>query len=461
MKQPLASCDAIREMFAQALSDMYEAEMPRYRQMGDLVRMVNEAALRADPETERKLKASGARDRLHLPQHGAIRVGTARELRDMRRLFAVMGMSPVGYYDLSTAGLPVHSTAFRPLGAEALRRSPFRVFASLLRLDLIEDDDVRREAAALMERRDILTPRFRALLDGCESEGGLDDARAAEFVSEAIETFRWRGAATTSAATYERLRTAHPLLADIVCFKGPHINHLTLRTLDIDAAQRAMIAAGLNPKPIIEGPPRRACPILLRQTSFKAQGEPFSVEGARDAGGLHMARFGEIEQRGAALTPKGRDLYDRLLADVHAQTPAPTSPETARGFEQTLERVFAAFPDGAAALWREKLAYFRFFPVVRDTPAGKSPSSPPSVDDLLAAGRLQLEPIVYEDFLPVSAAGIFRSNLSQAQTRLAGEGEDRLRFEAALESTIIDPQALYLDIERASLNAAMKTLGVE
>ena len=38
----------------------------------------------------------------------------------MRRLFAVMGMFPVGYYDLTPAGVPVHSTAFRAVSTEAL-----------------------------------------------------------------------------------------------------------------------------------------------------------------------------------------------------------------------------------------------------------------------------------------------------------------------------------------------------
>ncbi len=42
----------------------------------------------------------------------------------LRRLFAVMGMAPVGYYDLSVAGVPVHSTAFRPTTAQALRPIP-------------------------------------------------------------------------------------------------------------------------------------------------------------------------------------------------------------------------------------------------------------------------------------------------------------------------------------------------
>ena len=31
-----------------------------------------------------------------------------------------------------------------------------------------------------------------------------------------------------------------------------------------------MIEHGMAAKAVIEGPPRRACPILLRQTSFKA-----------------------------------------------------------------------------------------------------------------------------------------------------------------------------------------------
>ena len=41
--------------------------------------------------------------------------GTAAELAMMRRVFAVMGMAPVGYYDLSQAGVPVaiRSPAFR------------------------------------------------------------------------------------------------------------------------------------------------------------------------------------------------------------------------------------------------------------------------------------------------------------------------------------------------------------
>lgn len=51
-----------------------------------------------------------------------------------------MRMVPVGYYDLPGAGVPVNSTAFRPINYAQPQRNPFRVFTSLLSLELIEDE---------------------------------------------------------------------------------------------------------------------------------------------------------------------------------------------------------------------------------------------------------------------------------------------------------------------------------
>ena len=48
------------------------------------------------------------------------------------------------------------------------------------------------------------------------------------------------GEATVGAETYRKLHDAHRLVADVVCFKGPHINHRTPRTLDIDTVQAEM-----------------------------------------------------------------------------------------------------------------------------------------------------------------------------------------------------------------------------
>lgn len=433
--------DAIRTLFSQAMSSMYQQEVPQYGVLTQLVAAVNERTLEAHPALKNRLAAADELARLSVERHGAIRVGTADELRTLRQMFAVMGMEPVGYYDLSQAGVPVHSTAFRPVSDSALRRNPFRVFTSLLRLELIDDLALREKAAAILAARDIFTPCCRALIAKHQQQGGLHAADAANFVNEALETFRWHAHTTVDSSTYRALSQQHRLIADVVCFQGCHINHLTPRTLDIDRVQTLMPTRGIEPKTLIEGPPQRQVPILLRQTSFKALEE--AVHFNDGTPGTHTARFGEIEQRGAALTPKGRELYDRLLAQ------AGTGSDN-QLHQQHLTAVFRDFPDDEDALREQELAWFRY----RLTDKGEQhrPRQNESVTQLLAEGRLQAEPIVYEDFLPVSAAGIFQSNLGDvAQARSAGNAS-RADFEAALGAEVQDEMALYQQMQQRSLS---------
>ncbi len=131
--------DQLRTLFSSAMSDMYRNEVPQYQTLLDLVDEVNQGVLADNPALKQALEQRGELERLSLERHGAIRVGRADELAMLRRLFAVMGMYPVGYYDLSSAGVPVHSTAFRPVDEDALQKNPFRIFTSLLRLELIQD----------------------------------------------------------------------------------------------------------------------------------------------------------------------------------------------------------------------------------------------------------------------------------------------------------------------------------
>lgn len=432
--------DAIRTLFSQAMSSMYQQEVPQYGTLTQLVTAVNERTLEANPALKNRLAAADELTRLSVERHGAIRVGTAAELSMLRQMFAVMGMEPVGYYDLSQAGVPVHSTAFRPVSDSALRRNPFRVFTSLLRLELIDDPALREQAAAILAARDIFTAECRALIARHQQQGGLDAADAARFVKEALETFRWHAHTTVDSNTYHALSQQHRLVADVVCFQGCHINHLTPRTLDIDRVQALMPSRGIDPKTLIEGPPQRQVPILLRQTSFKALEE--AVHFNDGSPGTHTARFGEIEQRGAALTPKGRALYDRLLAE------AGTGRDN-QHHQQHLSAVFRDFPDVEDSLREQELAWFRYR--LTDKGEHQRPQPGESVAQLLAEGRLQAEPIIYEDFLPVSAAGIFQSNLGdEVQARSAGNAS-RADFEAALGAKVQDEMALYQQMQQRSL----------
>ncbi|CAN7675581.1 MULTISPECIES: 2-oxoadipate dioxygenase/decarboxylase HglS [unclassified Variovorax] len=444
--------DDIRTLFSRALSGMYKTEVPQYGALLDLVADINAEVLHENKRLADRLRETEQLDRLDVERHGAIRLGTVEELAVVRRLFAVMGMRAVGYYDLSVAGVPVHATAFRPVEDSSLKRNPFRVFTSLLRLDLIDDAALRERAAKILVGRSIFTPRCLDLIDRAERDGGLSGRDTQEFVAQALETFRWHSEATVDIETYRQLRASHPLIADVVCFKGPHINHLTPRVLDIDQAQAAMLENGIRAKDAIEGPPKRKCPILLRQTSFLALEEPIRFQGAEGADGTHTARFGEIEQRGCALTPKGRALYDDLLkASLE-------SGRDAGSRASALARVFEAFPDDARALQRAGLAYFRYSVDRRNLVRSRPVSANASVDELLDQSLVRAEPLVYEDFLPVSAAGIFRSNLGSEGAAHYVAGGNREAFEAALGTSVMNEFALYEAAQAASLEECRREL---
>ncbi|MDY6140623.1 MAG: VOC family protein [Escherichia coli] len=435
------TADEIREQFSQAMSAMYQQEVPQYGTLLELVADVNLAVLENNPQLHEKMVNADELARLNVERHGAIRVGTAQELATLRRMFAIMGMYPVSYYDLSQAGVPVHSTAFRPIDDASLARNPFRVFTSLLRLELIENEILRQKAAEILRQRDIFTPRCRQLLEEYEQQGGFNETQAQEFVQEALETFRWHQSATVDEETYRALHNEHRLIADVVCFPGCHINHLTPRTLDIDRVQSMMPECGIEPKILIEGPPRREVPILLRQTSFKALEETVLFAGQKQ--GTHTARFGEIEQRGVALTPKGRQLYDDLLRNAGTGQDNLTH-------QMHLQETFRTFPDSEFLMRQQGLAWFRY----RLTPSGEAhrqaihPGDDPQ--PLIERGWVVAQPITYEDFLPVRAAGIFQSNLgNETQTRSHGNAS-REAFEQALGCPVLDEFQLYQEAEERS-----------
>jgi len=479
--------DDIRHDFSLAMSEMYQKEVPLYGDLIDLVSEVNTEVLNEQPEIRQQLEHTGEIDRLNMERHGAIRLGTAAELSMMRRLFAVMGMYPVGYYDLVPAGVPVHSTAFRAIDTQSLNESPFRVFTSLLRLDLIDDEALKQEAIAALDKRTIFTDNAINLIKRFEEQGGLTAQDAKQFVKEALETFRWHDNTPVSKVLYQQLLSQHGLIADVVGFKGPHINHLTPRTLDIDAVQASMQAKGIPPKAIIEGPPRRRCPILLRQTSFKALEEAVIFKNPKGGyeTGHHTARFGEIEQRGVALTPKGRALYDQLLSQARRQLAVTPNTDNASEYYQILESAFAAFPDDYQTLHNEGLAYFYYQAVDSDTDNAPTLDSidvenvndslsKQVVTDLLEQGMIRLEPIVYEDFLPVSAAGIFQSNLHDDSTNdnendnekdehRSKQSKDKGHankeaFENALGAQVYDELELYQTLQAQSLKACLANL---
>lgn len=442
------SPDDIRAAFSSAMSSMCREEVPAYATLIDLVSKVDENLLARRSRLREQPPSDATLERVGEEPHVSILLGIASELNDTRRLFAVMGMYPVGYYDLSEAGVPIHSTSFRPVGTTALLRKPFQVFTSLLRLDLISDLPLRSEASRILARRKIFTEETLALVAKAELHGGLTRNDAVRFVASVVATFRWQYSSGVP-GEFERLRHDHHEVADVVSLKAPYINHLTASTLDIDTVQARIPLIGITPTPVIAGPPPRKCPIFLRQFSFKSVAG-VSFEKANGHQGSHTARFGEIVQRGIALTAKGRKLYDRLLTDTRRVTVPAADGSNAKDYQAALADAFTQFPDDWKEIRERKLGYFFY------SRLDNKPFSPyHDLEDLITMGRVRADPIIYEGFLPSSGAGAFHWNGHDNQNEQFGARPDQAGFERDLGQTVLNEFARYQAIESASIHACL------
>lgn len=523
-----------------ALSGAFAEEVPLY---GGSLRVnlvcnvavcdVLSRAYRGFSMSEREIeRTSGER-------HGAIRIGTPEEYSWVARWFAVFGMEPHNFYDMSRVGAksqPVVATAYR-----SRQRPEHRVFCSLLLTEYF-DDQTRARIEALLSQRRVFTDRAMALIQKSERQGGLCAADAEALIAEGVERiFKWTGRARDYGLYTHLCSAGFKIAADIACFEAHHLNHLTPNTFCMDLYTAAMelclgeiseaefgdratralgqmlaiadrdymrlhfrhhsaagfagfsyseptateVAARVDRliqtlrapefdlheldhagfKDYTEGPDA-ATPVFLRQDAYKALSEPVRV--VNPDGSVvdmtHTARFGEIEQRFYAATPEGRALYSRCVsAAEEARGVSIPDPAVAHaGSLAAYAKFFDPIPKSLRGLLGAGLAYGEY----EATPAGiAAKGSLPTRDvlELVGLGYVSVEGIRYEDFLPVSAAGIFASNLDQYGTRATAPSRPvftQQRLEAILGRPIIDADAEYARRERESIERVSAALGV-
>jgi uncharacterized glyoxalase superfamily metalloenzyme YdcJ len=452
----------LRAEFALRLATLYGNEVPAYNTLVDVSREVNEDFIRRNGDDAERL---GSIQRVTAERHGAIRVGSARELAQVARVFAGFGMYPVGFYDLrdaSKSSVPVVSTAFRPIDSDELARNPFRVFTSMLAHDdrRFFDEETEKQLESFIGARTLFSEELLDLADKASAQNDLAPEEAARLLDLATAAFEL-SQEPVEHHWYFKLERISAVAADIGGVPSTHINHLTPRVLDIDDLYARMEARGIAMIDEIQGPPNWEGPdVLLRQTSFRALAEERSFrhqDGEVRPGSLRV-RFGEVEQRGIALTEHGRNLYDRMVADVDNLLAA--SPAGTTRVEVATEVWRKRLPATEQELALQGLAYFNY----RVADAGHTPlNRTAALRELVESGVLAPEPIVYEDFLPRSAAGIFQSNLTDDGSRddgRLGTPYDIDRLSEVLGTRIFDPNELYSAQQTASIEAAGRQLGI-
>ncbi|MGA1223123.1 MAG: 2-oxoadipate dioxygenase/decarboxylase family protein [Phycisphaerales bacterium] len=220
-------------------------------------------------------------------------------------------------------------------------------------------------------------------------------------------------------------------------------------------------------KGLTEGPSEDT-PVFLRQDAYRALTEPVAF---RESDGsvvhaTHTARFGEIEERFYACTPAGRRLYDACLLradEIRERDPELPKQDPAQ-YEAAYAAAFLPFPKSVPELVAAGLCHARF----RATDAGIAARDagvelPCDAMELVRRGFAALEGLRYEDFLPVSAAGIFASNLQQYGTRSTASVKpaySRALIEEILGKSVVEPALVYAGIEAETRLETLDRLGV-
>jgi uncharacterized glyoxalase superfamily metalloenzyme YdcJ len=125
---------------------------------------------------------------------------------------------------------------------------------------------------------------------------------------------------------------------------------------------------------------------------------------------------------------------------------------------------FAAFPKTLRELLERELVFGCFSPTETGVAAAAAGAiDTTSMPELLRRGWVDVEGLRYEDFLPVSAAGIFASNLNQYGTKSTAARKPiftQAMLEIVLGRAIIDPIVSSGSIDAGSRLQTYAQLGL-
>ena len=289
----------IRSRIVSQILSKFSQSMPIYADMMGVAKSINNAAGQNEAE------------RLGKIMHAAIRCASPEELQTVRQIFRLIGCEPVNYYDLREK-VSVQSTAFRPVELSEIQQDGFRLFCSMLSIDCIAEQH-QPFVQSIIDRRNVFP---QALLDLIEigERTGLNHEQVDQFVNLCVEIFVRPEAALVSRDEYERLRTINKVAAQVLITNSLAFNHLTPSVASVPQAHQQMIEQGIQTIPVWQGPV--GVDVILRQTSCLA---PPVVLKFPEADGTmveaeYQETFVEFEERLQALTPSGRQEFERLFA---------------------------------------------------------------------------------------------------------------------------------------------------
>jgi len=173
----------------------------------------------------------------------------------------------------------------------------------------------------------------------------------------------------------------------------------------------------------------------------------------------YQETFVEFEERLQALTPSGRQEFERLFAVGKKNLTLPESnPQYADHYYQTMNDALKEFPADSQTLWQNGWAYFTF--ELHDSTVGADEVADLNFDQLVQRGVVRLVPQQYEDFFGPAATNIFNSNIGLEDVSNVGLAtqESQQQFEQFLGCDIVNMYDYYAQIQAKSQQSVLARL---
>jgi len=220
-----------------------------------------------------------------------------------------------------------------------------------------------------------------------------------------------------------------------------------------------MVQQGIETIPVWQGPV--GVDVILRQTSCLAP--PVVLKFPEPDGMLveaeYQETFVEFEERLQALTPSGRQEFERLFAVGKKNLSLPESDsQYADHYYQTMGDALKQFPTDQQTLWQQGLAYFTF--ELGESTIGADEVAGAEFDQLVQRGVVRLVPQQYEDFFGPAATNIFNSNIGLEGVSNVGLAtqESQQQFEQFLGCDVVDMYDYYAQIQTKSQQSVLARL---
>ena len=401
--------------------------------------------------------------------HGAIRLPEGQEYTDAVKIMEACGLSLQNIYHL-----PEHHIIASAACPDPLAHESFRMFMSMLRVtDAVNDiianpkteyvakdperfrDQVKQAIAA----RPGIDRKLLTLADKAGSQDGLTEAELHAFTKGVTDWLQMDTETPIDKALYETLiAEGSDVLADVVCFKKTHLNHLT-----------PQIPVAKNLKPM-------GMDIIALTAQIQAFFDLVN-DSARTGNTSHEAEkylkhiLGETSWHTLGITKEDFLGWAQLRNSIEKKAAALRNPDAVQSTPQppfnglTMIAIQGQRQDDGIAIYLQQVSNKGVPVKVRDilhmapfveleqrgywlTQAGEQYVSAPhqlqtfktySCQELCDKGYIYHHagiPLKYPGFLPKNAAGIFKGNLTSGAVEEAGpydQTQHTTRFLALLE----------------------------